>query len=426
MAKEAKQLLSHVLTINKNYDMIAEATGDYYNLFEILKIETNEVKHSAFIADLLDINGYHSQGDKFLRIFINVLRKLNKLPLAFPEFNYSCVKTEIEKFIGYTTYLEGGRIDILISDYSTAIVIENKIYAADQHNQLIRYDTYARKYKDYKILYLNLEGKAAENQDYDIEYINITYREVIIPWLEECIKECVAKPKIRESIAQYIQTIKYLSGMSTNDEKKVEIGKLIASSEEFIRAAQDILDSFNYAKAIIQFDFWKSMMDKLSTLSGDIRFNVTFEQVLGSYTNEAEYGIEVPLAIVNAKYEILLWVGLDIDKIPFQSYLVYDIKTGLEIKKDEMLNRNDESAVIQKILYELLPYENQWYWEYLRPEIKMTDSLKSHTKLQELQLIDEYNVQIEGILKRFKERMNSIFPGSVNTNLRTTEVREAI
>lgn len=422
MVNEVKQLLSQVVTIESKYNQIAKATGDYYNLFEILRIEEKEVKHSAFIADLLDVEGYHSQDDTFLRLFVRVLKKLDKIPKDFPEFNYSNVKTETEKNIGPITDDEGGRIDILIYDYTTAIIIENKIYAPVQPKQITRYRNYAKRFNNFRILYLNLDGRAPQNQEGVPDAI-ITYQEVILPWLQECIKECTSKPKIRESIAQYIQTIKYLSGMSTNNEKNIEIGRLIASSEDYRKAAHDIINSVNYANAFIQFEYWNNMRIKLSSLTFDnISYDVTFEKVLKSYTEHISYGIKILLATVNDKYEIILWVGLDGDKIPFHSYLLYDKKTSNEVQKDEMLSRNDESAIIQKLFYELLPYENQWYWEYLSPEFKITNTLDHYSKAQNIKIIEEHFNQIEKILRRFDEKFNSLFPGSVNPNLRLTQI----
>ena len=50
---------------------------------------------------------------------------------------------------------KGGRIDIVIKLKETVIVIENKIYAPDQDNQLIRYKN---EYPFSKLYYLTLDG----------------------------------------------------------------------------------------------------------------------------------------------------------------------------------------------------------------------------------------------------------------------------
>ena len=44
---------------------------------------------------------------------------------------------EVEKYIGRQTDSEGGRIDIYFTDGKHSIIIENKIYAGDQHHQML-------------------------------------------------------------------------------------------------------------------------------------------------------------------------------------------------------------------------------------------------------------------------------------------------
>ncbi len=66
-----KNLLSQVSSIIQQYEKVAELTGENFNVFKILKVETKEVKtHSAFIAELLNPQGSHGQGDVFLKLFV--------------------------------------------------------------------------------------------------------------------------------------------------------------------------------------------------------------------------------------------------------------------------------------------------------------------------------------------------------------------
>ena len=54
---------------NKVKERRARGIHDY-NVFDVL--EAKEVKHSKFIASLLDPKGLHYQGDLFLREFVKV------------------------------------------------------------------------------------------------------------------------------------------------------------------------------------------------------------------------------------------------------------------------------------------------------------------------------------------------------------------
>jgi len=72
-------LLSKASDIIKNYGKIAEITGENFNIFRILKVETNEVgTHSAFLSELLSPIGKHGHGDTFMRLFWELQKKGRK------------------------------------------------------------------------------------------------------------------------------------------------------------------------------------------------------------------------------------------------------------------------------------------------------------------------------------------------------------
>ncbi|MDB5016397.1 MAG: hypothetical protein JWQ84_1229, partial [Mucilaginibacter sp.] len=129
-----QSLLNQVNAITDRYKKINELTGENFNVFRILKLESSEVRmHSAFIAELLKPNGSHGQKDIFLKLFVNAFCfKDNLIDLQ------SC-KVKVEESIGTISddRTQGGRIDIVITDkHYRKIIIENKIYAGDQDNQL--------------------------------------------------------------------------------------------------------------------------------------------------------------------------------------------------------------------------------------------------------------------------------------------------
>ena len=143
--------------------------------------------------------------------------------------------TEVCKCPEYT-----GRIDILIHDSKKAIIIENKIYAQDQYNQLSRYETYAKeRYPDnYKIIYLTLDQHDPNDESSKkVSYIPISYSEHIIAWLTSCKNITIDKPLIRETLTQYIQHIKELTNTidmdaETNNElMKILICNLSATNQ---------------------------------------------------------------------------------------------------------------------------------------------------------------------------------------------------
>ena len=146
-------LFRQVSIMAQEAELTARLTGEYFNIFNILSLSTNEVRtHSAFIAELLNPRGSHGQGSLYLDRF------LAQFGIAGQAFDSKRSKVEIEYHIGGIDAKNstGGRIDILLTDANTnRIMIENKIYAGDQHEQLLRYHRYDPKAA---LFYLTLSG----------------------------------------------------------------------------------------------------------------------------------------------------------------------------------------------------------------------------------------------------------------------------
>lgn len=232
-------------------------SGDMFNIFEILKAEHYEVStHSAILAELLNPNGSHGCSDLFLKSFLNVLC----LKELFQNLNE--VSVEVEKSIGALDCVNkeyGGRIDLILHEKNkAAIIIENKIYAADQAKQLYRYSRYAqKKYENYKLLYLTLEGNEpsessinGDDSTIDVNYRCISYQFHIKKWLEECLKEVEGKTNVKKSLCQYLQVINKLTNQDMNSISKEKLITLLSSPKNINNALlirdtiDDALDMF--------------------------------------------------------------------------------------------------------------------------------------------------------------------------------------
>lgn len=197
-----------------------------YNILKTLKLETDETKlHSAFIAHLLDPEGSHKQKDKdFLKLFLETICNFEKNDKRFNEKIHVGVEYSIGKINKEKT--EGGRIDILIKGESFIIVIENKIYAEDQQNQLLRYHNYLKDKPSPKLYYLTLFGDdASENSTgkTNFSYERISYQKDILSWLNECqvyINKITNADKdehtsrLKLAIIQYQEIVERLLGSS--------------------------------------------------------------------------------------------------------------------------------------------------------------------------------------------------------------------
>lgn len=213
--------------------------GENYNLFSILSIERYELKHSALIANLLDPKGSHGCGDAFLRAFFEIALK----GTAYPFEKCTLPHSYTEYYTGPIAGDTGGRIDILVKSSHYGLIIENKIYAGDQDKQLTRYDNYGRETfgaDGYLLVYLTLYGCDASKESTatksaeEVGYLRLSYAEDILRWLEQCVRLADNKPLVRESLNQYIRTIKQLTYQDMNQEDIKKIIDLAVDHPEVV------------------------------------------------------------------------------------------------------------------------------------------------------------------------------------------------
>ena len=204
--------------------------GDHFNMFSICGVNHYENTHSAILAELLNPHGCHGQDTVYLSLFLisynsRILFRLDEGAKVITE---------------YAT--DEGRIDILITNpFGQAIIIENKIYAADQWEQLKRYDRFARqKYGEgnYEIIYLTLNGDEASEQSAEgVVYHTMSYAIDIAEWLEECIRYSYRLPLIRETLIQYQNHITNLTCHNMDNKELFETMMANAKETEHIIAA---------------------------------------------------------------------------------------------------------------------------------------------------------------------------------------------
>lgn len=227
--------------------------GDYFNVFEACGVNHYENKHSSIIAELLNPNGSHGQADSFLALFLDSY----KSNISFSLEKGTSVATEV--------VMESGRIDILITNQKQAIIIENKIYAGDQCEQLKRYDEYAKKYGEgnYEILYLTLFGNNASEQSAEgVKYIPISYVNNIVKWLEKCINHSARLPLIRETLIMYQNHIKRLTNIDMEKNEKEKLLETMANNAEQIKAIYNV-DWLEY----LEYVFGKYVRPKLESFN---------------------------------------------------------------------------------------------------------------------------------------------------------------
>lgn len=261
-----KQLLSRTATICRHHKTLSRLSGSDFNIFKIIKVTGDELRHSSFLAEMLNPRGLHGQATVFLDLFLK--------KYSIENFHSESAEVFLEKHIGTVTETSGGKIDILIQDsLGNKIIIENKIYARDQKNQLIRYSRHGSK----NLFYLTLFGDMPDaisirDESNGIEllyteeqkdFIPISYKDDIIQWLEQCQKEAALLPLLREGIQHYINLLKELTGQSYNKAMNKEIIDLINENPAMLESAIEISNHMKDAQAELQWKFWKNLKESL-------------------------------------------------------------------------------------------------------------------------------------------------------------------
>jgi len=334
------RLLNQVSKISKESKELSILKGENFNVFKIFDMERDENKmHSRFIQTLINPKGDHERGTIFLELFLEVLNKAD----YFEDIN--AVNTKVEHDIGRIFINDdqstGGRIDIYIWDASKSISIENKIYAGDQEKQLVRYINYNPDSND--VFYLNLFGnepdgdfatgkyKSDLNEGVDRpDFYCISYSETILSWLEKCQKEASDFPIIRETIKQYIITIKRLTGQLINQKMDQDIKNLIKRNFE---SANLIAKNIDEVKKEVVNEFLLDLKEYLISELGQ-EFRVEKENISNKWAK---------FKVRNKKWLSDAWVTLEGQSLFWKNESII----GINAKRDSDLRKN-----LQEVLKE--------------------------------------------------------------------------
>lgn len=175
-AKEKEALGNFLLDI----DCLNELNPwiDSQNIFEILKMSSMEIRHSNFLAWLLNANEGHSFGDNILKDIVCKLIIDNKD--FCEEKGLDIIRASLLDYNSFNIYREREHIDILLVSDKERIVIcfENKVFSSEHDNQLERYlNKIEEKYKNYLTLYIYLTPFGEEASI--VDWLSLSYDEII-------------------------------------------------------------------------------------------------------------------------------------------------------------------------------------------------------------------------------------------------------
>lgn len=334
-----KQMLNKVHVLNKSDAEIKKATGARYNMFQVLRVQRKELKHSLIIGDLLNPKGRHDQGDTYLKLFIEVIqesikllvdgekdsKELNSTLSLLKDFKTREAKVHIEYPIGVKNGVEGGRIDILLESKGKCIIIENKVDAQDQKFQLLRYKNH--RGKNSLVLYLNKFGGQPDEMSYttkeyieskakpkvkvredgrwihldkDEDFFIITFKNEIKEWIEKCIETSNDKPYIRGNLNQYLEIIKRISNQLNSNYMSKELTAYFKENRNQIDEAKSLSNYINTGEI-----YEELVGKKIVSIAKEIAENckVVLDEV--TLNNWEKYDSKGANKIINFRFEEL-------------------------------------------------------------------------------------------------------------------------
>ncbi len=241
--KYAEGVVSSLVKVSGEIDKLEHARGVHlkathgrFNLFTTLLGAHDEVRlHTRYLTHLLDPDGSHDCGRLFLDAFLEVVSLTENLN------GQDCLCVRKEHGTGGL-----GNIDIYLEFKNAILVIENKIYAEDQQEQLQRYAEYAKsKKKDaVYIFYLTLRGHSpSENSRGTLdenEVSLISYEKEVLGWLEKCLQETYSFININQALQQYKTVINQLLGNTLKGKDMEKIKEEIKNNLELVRNSKQI------------------------------------------------------------------------------------------------------------------------------------------------------------------------------------------
>jgi len=174
------------------------------NIFQVLRIAKNEIRHSNFLSWLLDPNQSHKLGDIFLKRFLREVFSSDKFS------GIDQVDVEGMDLSSAVIHREWKNIDILITLENVVVCVENKVLSKEHSNQLKRYkDIIESQYPEHHktFVFLTPEGDTSESESDTYEPISY---EFIISSLEriKSVYGSSLNEQVRNYISDYITIIK--------------------------------------------------------------------------------------------------------------------------------------------------------------------------------------------------------------------------
>lgn len=284
MAEDAGQVLAAEALLKDAallYERHEAGRGTPFNVFTVLRSGSDEVNlHSRFLVALLKHRKALGEPRENLKDFLGTVA--GYWERETDDAGHEVLKTIVEesdfKSDSIRIERESNYIDILIANDAEpkwAVAIENKIWAGDQPQQLWKYYDSLAGYDNRAMLYLTSDGHEPEEDsvykpDEDREdredrdrvpedrLCLISYKSTLPSWLERCQERAYAEPGLRESIEQYLNLVRELTGMDRTEEYMKELKELCMHGDN-PRLIYDLVEALKSRKVDLLCDLLKDV-----------------------------------------------------------------------------------------------------------------------------------------------------------------------
>ena len=353
-----------------------------YNLFTTLLKKTDEVRlHSRFIASLLDPKGLHYQDSLFLEVFLALYKPAN--------FNFNTNNASV--------FREYENIDLYLTDGDNHIIIENKIYADDQNDQVERYvktirgseteEVIENEELNMWVIYLSIDRDSPsqyslgnyqlstnldelDNGSHKAFYSNLHYDinspNRIVDWLRRCLAEVENLQDLSFSIKQYIEVVEKLTGKYRSKVmtlKEYIDGLSADERKDFLITANEISTAITDVKSQQIEEFF----DKLKSRVSDFLPNGWSVECDATNLHK-RYGY--PFRICEQKNA--LWIALEFNHPGYKTITIGVVRKNQSINIAQTVSneRVQEQLEPLKSKYKKLPQSAWWLtYEYIKVDL---------------------------------------------------------
>jgi len=242
---KAAKSLDSFLVENQEFEKL-NARLSAFNMFDVLKVDRVEIRHSNVLGWLMSPTGSHGLGPVFLRRFLSRLLLENEVP----NISLSPSQFELMSFGDVEVLREWQNIDVVVRSAANrwCLLIENKIASKESQGQLLRYIERCRQemcgWQIIPVL-LTLDGDDPSESGLEAGFIPLSHTNVLLLAEQIIVQHRSRIPDDAQVFLQhYLQTLRRLT---MQDEELIELCKTIYRKH---REAIELIVEFGAASNI--------------------------------------------------------------------------------------------------------------------------------------------------------------------------------